>query len=249
MSTRERRRETIRVIQDGKFVTKNVWAAGGLTQQSDVSISSLDADLGPDVKDETPIIDNFPGNVTEARRALKNSRGEPEGNIRHVWMSSRVNGDHFDVVGPKDGRPLVIHVGSGLPFLDVRSGNVIVMSGSNWGNSVTTHGDSQVVVIAGAGCKSRVTAEGNSKVIYDCTAEGVRGLAYADGNAEVEVWNADGTSEIASHNMHHPLATFDTDVAAKQHADQSARWDENLSPFMVNQRADARGEAAYAATR
>jgi hypothetical protein len=240
-TTRDRKRTS-----DGKYDNERSASASSL---ADSGIEAATSDYASD--DDRPVVDNFPANITEARKVLKNSRGEPEGNVRHVWMSSRVDSapDPFDVVGPKDGRPLVVHVGSGNPNLVVKSGNVIIEQGSTWGNTVTAQGDSQVVVIARAGVKSRVRAENNARVVYDCTSEGVNDFSVVDGDAEIEVWKPGMQSASPNINHDSPWRSDTSPEFQRLHAEQSARWDEDLSPFLAKARADARAEAKNAQFR
>jgi hypothetical protein len=110
---------------------------------------------------------SFANNVTEARKMLKNSRGESKANeLRYVHLNYKSFPDKGDleVVGPKDGRPLVVHVASGFGTLKVLSGNVIIESNSKSGNVVEATGTANVIVIPGDGAKLTARAGDRSHV-------------------------------------------------------------------------------------
>lgn len=120
----------------------------------------------------------FPANVTEARAALRNTRGEPDGAVRTVFLDMRSLPREADVVGPSDGRPLLVVIESGFGRLNIRSGNVVVRAASQFGNSIHAHGDSKVTVIAAQNRKVSTSAVGRSSVVIipDSGAHGYQGV-------------------------------------------------------------------------
>ena len=185
---------------------------------------------GPNTLMADPIVEHkFPVNVSEARRSLLNSRGEPGDAVRHVWMSSRLDTNTaLKVVGPKDGRPLYVHVGSGFHKLEVESGNVFVESMSNWGNPVTACGDSNVFVSAGAGCKVSVSAQDEARLIVDYSSPDARGFATVSDDAQVEVYVEEGYDN---------LDPKDKRVGLSRHIDTSLPLNDH-DEFTVKIRAD-----------
>ena len=108
--------------------------------------------------------DRFPANITEARAAVRNSRGEPGRGVRAVFLYDNCLPDSLEVVGPADGRPLLIVVESGFGRIKVKSGRVVVAARSRSGNVVHAEGASNVTVIADAGHKVTTHASGHSEV-------------------------------------------------------------------------------------
>ena len=116
-----------------------------------------------------PVIERKPTGLSETRKALLNTRGEPNGAVRKVtltWASVRLSSDAgpLGVAGPKDGRPLVIHLFSGKPNLHIKSGNVVILAGSHAGNRLTVEAGAHATVIAAADQKVSTTAEPGSTV-------------------------------------------------------------------------------------
>ncbi|HCB57546.1 MAG TPA: hypothetical protein DEP82_06340 [Arthrobacter bacterium] len=135
-----------------------------------------------------------PASKTEARRLLKNARGETDGRIRLVKLNyenapdSEV-GERVDVVGPKDGRPIVIDVVSGLPRLKVISGTAIIRMRSNWGNSIDVGPSAEAIVIAPADSKVTAECEEGGKLTLACPSEKNRLRPFGKG----ETFLATGT--------------------------------------------------------
>lgn len=127
---------------------------------------------------DAEIVREFPSNSTETKRLLKNTRGANDGRVRQVTIGHGVipRSDEAEVHGPKDGRPILIEVYSGMVRLKVMSGRAIVQSNSSWGN---------VIEVAG-GAEATVIAEGNSKVTMTVASGGV----------------ANFHSTLQSHRMH-----------------------------------------------
>jgi hypothetical protein len=122
-----------------------------------------------------------PKGLTETRRALSNKRGETQRAMRVVYLDwesvpPTSAGAPLDVVGPKDGRPLVVHVRAGAPTMNVVSGNVIIEARGN-GFGIHVKDGARARVIAVPGHKVGVTAEPGS--IVDLYAEeGSRGSQH-----------------------------------------------------------------------
>lgn len=129
-------------------------------------------------------VDRFPKNATEARAALRNVRGEPEEGVRAVFLARHSAPDNPEVRGPADGRPLLIVVNSGMIRLNVVSGNVVVFSGSRWGNVINTSGDATVTVIAAEGRKVSLQATGRSRITV-LPEPGARGLSFVRDEAHI----------------------------------------------------------------
>lgn len=122
----------------------------------------------------------LPRGLTATRRALTNRRGETDRGIRAVyldWESVPPGADGaLDVVGPKDGRPLIIHVQAGCPTMNIVSGRVIVNAGGN-GFGITVQDGARAEVIGKPGHKVSVTAEKGARVDF-YAEEGSRGYQH-----------------------------------------------------------------------
>lgn len=132
----------------------------------------LEALAGPDADIE----ERYPNTKSEARRLLKNSRGEAEGRIRMVRLEACVSpdnepGEHVEIVGPKDGRPIIVDVCSGIPQLKVVSGTAIIRARSTWGNSVDIGPGAEAVIIGRTGDKITTRCEEGGKVTFVCPTE------------------------------------------------------------------------------
>jgi proline racemase len=133
-------------------------------------------------------VDREPVGVTQTRAALRNTRGEPDGAIRVVrltWDSIPAASDAgtLSVVGPKDGRPIIIRIPNGHPRLEITSGYAIVLADSRAGNSVRVADGATATIIAAEGRKVSVHAKPGS--VVDLYAEnGVHGYQAIDGDAQ-----------------------------------------------------------------
>lgn len=119
-----------------------------------------------------------PKGITATRRALRNARGETGRGLREVhlsWDSVPPAADYepFEVIGPKDGRPLIIHVHSGCPDMTISAGDVTIAGGGN-GFGITVLGGARATIISSRTDKFSVTAEPGSRVDF-FAEEGVRG--------------------------------------------------------------------------
>lgn len=143
----------------------------------------LEAAAGPNAVLE----ERDPSTKSEARRLLKNSRGEECGRVRLVSLDYTNSpdtepGNRVDVVGPKDGRPIVVDVTSGLPSLKVTSGKAIVRLRSSWGNAVDVGPGAEAIIIAPADAKVTVDCQEGGKVTFVCPTAKNRGRLYGDGD-------------------------------------------------------------------
>ena len=138
--------------------------------------------------------DRFPANITEARAAVRNSRGEPGGGVRAVFLYSNCLPDYLDVVGPADGRPLLIVVESGFGQLKIKSGRVVVAARSRSGNAVHAEGNSNVTVIADNGKKVSTHASGQAEVTV-IPGDGTWGLQTTEDDASILIAEV-GTAHI-----------------------------------------------------
>lgn len=122
------------------------------------------------IDDDTKLNVRIPKDLTEVRAALRNSRGEKDEAVRFVMLRNHAtNNDgraaqRVEVHGPRDGRPLIVEVRSGMVHLKVMSGRVLVWADSLWGNSVEALNDSEVDVIVSPERKATVIAHHKSKV-------------------------------------------------------------------------------------
>lgn len=123
------------------------------------------------IADETKLNFRIPQNLTEARAALKNVRGEKDEAVRCVllrhtavnksgWVSPKM-----EVHGPRDGRPLIVEVNSGMVHLKVMSGKVLIFADSSAGNSIYALGNSEVQVFVNSGRKATISAADSSSVV------------------------------------------------------------------------------------
>lgn len=125
-----------------------------------------------------------PIGVAKTRAALRNSRGEANGALREVtldWDSlpAARDADRLEVVGPKDGRPIVIRVPSGFPALVVVSGYAVIVFNSACGNHATIESGAVASIFAGAGRKVSITTQtGGIVSFYGET--GTRGLQHVE---------------------------------------------------------------------
>lgn len=141
------------------------------------------------ISDDIPLEVRLPQTITEVRTALQNIRGEKDEGVRLVMLRSQAlfyKSGSIDVYvyGPKDGRPLIVEVESGMVRLNVMSGRVLIWANSSWGNSVESLNDSQVEVVVSPERKATIIAHHQSKVIIH-KGEGSWGLQYANDDAEM----------------------------------------------------------------
>lgn len=147
------------------------------------SLNALLAGHGVDVDSLVQVV---PESVTEARRKLVNLRGEPGGAIRHVRIHDgnapqNYPGEHTRVAGPKDGRPIVIHLTSGLTRLKVESGKAIVFADSRWGNSIDVADGAELVVYGKPDTKITGTVDAGGKYTAVCPSSENRFNVFGPG--------------------------------------------------------------------
>lgn len=158
--------------------------------QSHLYERELAAVAGPDAVIE----EKYPSTKSEARRLLKNARGEAGGKIRMVRLEAYSSpdtepGERVDVVGPKDGRPIIVDVRSGIPNLKVASGTAIIRPLSNWGNSVDVGPGAEAIIVADASYKITTRCDKGGKVTFVCPTEKNRFRPFGDG----EIYLSTGT--------------------------------------------------------
>lgn len=132
------------------------------------------------------IVDVTPGTKSEAKRLLKNSRGEAGGKIRSVRLDGRNSpdtevGEKVEIVGPKDGRPIIVDVASGIPSLKVTSGVAIIRARSNWGNSVDIGPGAEAIIIAPSDAKVTTSCDAGGKVTFVCPNSKNRFRPFGEG--------------------------------------------------------------------
>lgn len=150
----------------------------------------LEALAGPDAVLE----DKYPASKSEARRLLKNARGEANGAIRRVNLHHENSpdnepGERVEIVGPKDGRPIIVDVTSGIPSLKVTSGMAIIRMRSGWGNSLDVGPGAEAIIVAPSDAKTTSTCEEGGKLTFVCPTEKNRFRPFGDG----EIYLSTGT--------------------------------------------------------
>ena len=116
-----------------------------------------------------------PATKSECKRLLSNPRGEKDGKVRVVDINWEIapdsdGGDRVEIVGPKDGRPIVLNLHSGIPYLRVASGKAIILADSSWGNSIDVADGAEATVIASRDTKTSVdVAEGGKATLVSDT--------------------------------------------------------------------------------
>ncbi|WP_230854516.1 hypothetical protein [Arthrobacter terrae] len=150
----------------------------------------LAALAGPDAVIE----EKYPATKSEARRLLKNTRGETGRKIRVVRLDYSNAPDselyeRVEIVGPKDGRPIVVDVVSGLPRLKVMSGTAIVRMRSNWGNAVDVGQGAKAIIIAPAETKTTIECDKGGTAILVSPSAKNRLRPFGDG----EIFVSTGT--------------------------------------------------------
>ena len=137
------------------------------------------------------VIEKNPANKTEARRLLRNIRGEADGGIRKVTLN-HVNAPdsswdkRVDVAGPADGRPIAIDLHSGIPGLLVTSGKAVIRADSSWGNSINVADGAEAVIVADPGSKVTVEVAAGGKATLMSTSTTNRFRVHGDGDIQVQ---------------------------------------------------------------
>jgi hypothetical protein len=134
-----------------------------------------------------PITDSYPSTRAKARAALVNTRGEKDGAVRFVHLENHNAPDgQVDVVGPRDGRPIVISVEDALPSLNVYSGKAVVLANSRWGNSITVKAGAEAVIIAPLENKTTVMVEDGGKATIVCESENHNFRPHISGTGTID---------------------------------------------------------------
>lgn len=176
----------------GKFDFKShapsgVVLAAGESAPRFVSTRDLfEAELGG-----AAVIEKNPANKTEARRLLRNVRGEADGGIRKVTLNSHNAPDSswdkkVDVAGPADGRPIAIDLHSGIPGLLVTSGKAVIRADSSWGNSINVAEGAEAVIVADPGSKVTVEVAPGGKATLVSTSTKNRFRPHGAGDIQVK---------------------------------------------------------------
>lgn len=147
----------------------------------------FDRELAAHAGADTLIEEKHPASKAEARRLLKNTRGETEGRIRMVRLDYNNSpdtepGDKVDIVGPKDGRPIIVDVTSGIPSLKVTSGKAIIRMRSSWGNSIDVGPGAEAVIVSPSDAKVTSQCEDGGKLTFVCPTEKNRFRPFGKGD-------------------------------------------------------------------
>lgn len=137
------------------------------------------------------VIEKDPASKTEARRLLRNIRGEADGAVRKVNLNHHNSPDsswdkRVDVAGPADGRPIAINLHSGIPGLLVTSGKAVIRADSNHGNSINVADGAEAVIVADPGSKVTVEVAAGGKATLVSTAKENRFRPHGDGDIQVK---------------------------------------------------------------
>jgi hypothetical protein len=143
------------------------------------------ADVYADLLVDRDVVERHPVGVSATRAALRNSRGEASGAVREVtldWESipGGSGAENIEIVGPKDGRPIIVRMPAGFPSLVAVSGCVVIVAGSS-ATRMTVRENATALVFAERG-KVSLTAEPGSVVDF-YAASGVRGYQRVEDGA------------------------------------------------------------------
>jgi len=135
--------------------------------------------------------ENVPMGAKKTAVALRNARGEAGTLIRRVILTSRTTSSRstsdYDVVGPRDGRPILVDVRGGMFRLKVTSGHAIIRSDSAFGNVVEVAPGARATVLVEPGRKLSSSAAPEAELDihagpdsrgYQHVAEGARVTAH-----------------------------------------------------------------------
>lgn len=137
-----------------------------------------------------------PQTPTRTRNALLNFAGEPDGAVREVSLNHVPNrgGPHL-VVGPMDGRPLIVRITAGHRDLRVLSGNVFIFASDDQGTAVSIASGATVTVFAAPDCPvATVTADGGTLDLH--TAPGATGTQQVAAGAAFTLHGEPGQIRI-----------------------------------------------------
>jgi hypothetical protein len=154
--------------------------AGGGAPRFATARDLFDAELG-----DAGIVAAEATTKTEARRLLRNRKGEPDGAVRKVDVYAGWD-DRIDVAGPADGRPLGIQIHTGMPRLHVSSGKAVIRADSSWGNSIDVGPGAEAVIVADPRSKVTVEVGAGGKATLISTATENRFRVHGDGDIQVQ---------------------------------------------------------------
>lgn len=128
-----------------------------------------------------------PATKAETKLLLKNLRGAPDGKVRlvrinHTNAPDTKPGEKIEIHGPKDGRPIIIDISSGIPSLKVMSGTALIRPRSNWGNSVDVGAGAEAVLVAPADAKVTTSVDEGGTATFVCPESKNRFRPYGDGD-------------------------------------------------------------------
>lgn len=174
----------------------------GRPPQPEPRYSQFDNVLSAQGIDRRAVINHWPDTRSEAKRRLVNLRGESGGLYRQVTLDSantdpRGNTvDTTDVAGPKDGRPIIVRVTSGMPVLRVTSGKAIIHADSLWNkNRILVCDGAEAVILGDQSREITITAQQGSKVTLLCeSAENKFDVLRAPGSTVTERFGPEAVS-------------------------------------------------------
>ena len=133
-------------------------------------------------------VDNVPIGAKKTASALRNARGEAGASILRVILTSRTissrSTSDYDVVGPRDGRPILVDVRGGMFRLKVTSGHAIIRSDSAFGNVVEVAPGARATVLVEPGRKLSSSAAPESELDIYAGPE-ARGYQHVADGAKV----------------------------------------------------------------
>jgi hypothetical protein len=135
-----------------------------------------------------------PATKAETKKLLKNAKGAPDGKvllvrINHTNAPDSKPGEKIEIHGPKDGRPIIVDVFSGIPSLKVMSGTALIRPRSNWGNSVDVGPGAEAVLVAPADAKVTTSVDEGGKATFVCPVGKNRFRPFGNG----EIYLSTGT--------------------------------------------------------
>ena len=138
-----------------------------------------------------PVVEMEPATKTEARRLLRNLRGEADGAVRKVNLNHHNEPDssgskRVEVTGPTDGRPIAVDLQSGIPGLLVTAGKAVIRADSRSGNSINVAEGAEAVIVADPGSKVTVEVAAGGKATLVSTATKNWFRPYGDGDIQVK---------------------------------------------------------------
>lgn len=143
---------------------------------STITKTQTDGEIAEDMIREHTGVDNpndyafvYPEGVAATRKALRNPRGLPGGQVRRVlisWASvaPASDADDFEIHGPSDGRVLVVENFRSPMGMKVMSGHVVFHMQAEGGNAVQVMPGARATIISDAGLKTTIDATAGSTV-------------------------------------------------------------------------------------